>query len=92
MLRPLQDKVIVQLQKEETTTGGIILTDSAKNKTSFAKVIAVGPGILMQGYRSIMEVREGDNIFIKKDVGIPVEYDGDEYTIITQDDILAVVK
>lgn len=92
MLRPLQDKVIVQLQKEETTTGGIILTDSAKNKTSFAKVIAVGPGILMQGYRSIMEVREGDNIFIKKDVGIPVEHDGDEYTIITQDDILAVVK
>jgi len=93
MLRPLQDKVVLKVKKEEEVTkGGIILSSDSKNKALIANVIAVGPGAMSNGVRMIMEVKERDNVFIEKGVGIEVKYEGEEYLVVTQKDILAVIK
>lgn len=93
MLRPLQDKVILQIKKEgEITKGGIILRNHSNDKALLAKVIAVGPGAMSQGIRMIMEVKEGDIVYVAKEVGISMEYEGEEYIVVTQNDILAVMR
>lgn len=93
MLRPLQDKVVLQLkEEEEITKGGILLSNHSHNKTLLAKVIAVGPGAMSQGIRMIMEVKEGDTVYVAKDVGLSMEYEGEEYIVVTQSDILAVMR
>ena len=93
-LKPLQDKVIVQkLEPEEKTSGGILLPDSTKEKPQEAKVIAVGPGAVDdKGQRKPMDVKEGDHVLFAKYSGTEVKLDGQEYLILTDRDILAIVK
>lgn len=93
MLRPIQDKVILKVKKEEEVTkGGIILSSNAKVNSQTATVIAVGPGAMVNGVRILMEVKEKDTVFIEKNVGINIEYEGEEYIVVSQKDILSVVK
>ena len=93
-LKPLYDKVIVQkLEAEEKTSGGILLPDSAKEKPQEGKVIAVGPGAVDdKGQRKPMDVKEGDHVLFAKYSGTEVKLDGEEYLILSDRDILAVVK
>ena len=88
-IKPLQDRVVVKMaEAEETTSGGIILTGSAKEKPEFAEVIEVGPGTSDVK----MEVKKGDKILISKYSGTNVKLEGEEYIIVKMEDILAVVK
>lgn len=92
MIKPLGDRVVIELiEVEETTAGGIVLPDSAKEKPQEGKVIAVGTGKIVNGEKIDLEVEEGDRIIFSKFAGTEVEYDGKEYLIIREDDILAVV-
>ena len=92
-LYPLQDRVVVKLvEAEETTKGGIILTAAAKEKPQVAEVVAVGPGIPEGDNKVTMEVKVGDKVITSKYAGTEVKMDGQEYTIVKQSDILAIVK
>ncbi len=93
-LKPLTDKVIVQkLDPEEKTSGGIIIPDSAKEKPQEGKVIAVGPGLVDdKGQRKPIDVKEGDCVLFAKYSGTEVKLDGEEYLILSERDILAIVK
>ena len=92
-LYPLQDRVVVKLvEAEETTKGGIILTAAAKEKPQVAEVVAVGPGIPEGENKIIMEVKVGDKVITSKYAGTEVKMDGQEYTIVKQSDILAIVE
>lgn len=92
-LYPLQDRVVVKLvEAEETTKSGIILTGAAKEKPQVAEVVAVGPGIPEGDNKVVMEVKVGDKVITSKYSGTEVKMDGEEYTIVKQSDILAVVK
>lgn len=92
-LYPLQDRVVVKLvEAEETTKSGIILTGAAKEKPQVAEVVAVGPGIPEGEHKVAMEVQVGDKVITSKYAGTEVKMDGEEYTIVKQSDILAIVK
>ena len=92
-LYPLQDRVVVKLvEAEETTKSGIILTGAAKEKPQVAEVVAVGPGIPEGDNKVTMEVQVGDKVITSKYAGTEVKMDGEEYTIVKQSDILAIVK
>jgi len=92
-LKPLADRVILKLvEVEETTKSGIILTGSAKEKPSAAEVISVGPGGMVDGKEVVMTVKAGDKVITSKYSGTEVKLDGQEYTIVRQSDILAVVE
>ena len=92
-LTPLADRVILKMvETEETTKGGIILTGSAKEKPSVAEVISVGPGGMVDGKEVTMTVKVGDKVITSKYSGTEVKVDGEEYTIVRQNDILAVVE
>ena len=92
-LYPLQDRVVVKLvEAEETTKSGIILTGAAKEKPQVAEVVAVGPGIAEGDNKVTMEVKVGDKVITSKYAGTEVKMDGQEYTIVKQSDILAIVK
>ena len=93
-LKPLSDKVIVQkLEPEEKTSGGILLPDSTKEKPQEGKVIAVGPGATDdKGQRKPIDVKEGDHVLFAKYSGTEVKLDGEEYLILSERDILAIVK
>ena len=93
-LKPLSDKVIVQkLEPEEKTSGGIIIPDSAKEKPQEGKVIAVGPGAVDdKGQRKPMDVKEGEHVLFAKYSGTEIKLDGIEYLILSERDILAIVK
>ena len=80
------------VEAEETTKGGIILTGSAKEKPEVAEVISVGPGGVIDGKEVVMTVKPGDKVIIGKYAGTEVKLDGEEYTIVRQGDILAVVE
>lgn len=91
-IRPLGDRVVIKkLEAEETTRSGIILTGTAKEKPQEAEVIAVGIGGMIEGKEVVMEVKVGDKILFSKYSGNEVKIDGEEYTILKQSDILAVV-
>ncbi|MET3683255.1 chaperonin GroES [Alkalibacillus flavidus] len=94
MLKPLGDRVIVELVEEEATTaGGIVLPDSAKEKPQEGKVVAVGTGrVTDNGEKIALEVSEGDRIIYSKFAGTEVEKDGKEYLVLRENDILAVVQ
>ena len=93
MLRPIQDKVVLKLKDEkEVTKGGIILTSNTKTQSQLATVVAVGPGAIVNGIRMIMEVKEKDIVFVKKDSGIKIEHEGEEYIIVNQNEILSVIR
>ena len=92
-LIPLSDRVIVkQVDAEETTKAGIILTSAAQEKPQVFEVIAVGPGGLVDGNEVEMTVEPGDKVITGKYSGTQVKVDGVEYTIVRQNDILAVVE
>lgn len=92
-LKPLADRVILKaMEAQETTKGGIILTASAKEKPEMAEVVAVGPGGVVDGKEVVMTVKVGDKVLTSKYSGTEVKVDGEEYTIVRQGDILAVVE
>jgi chaperonin GroES len=92
-LRPLDDRVVVEpLEAEEMTAGGIVLPDAAQEKPQRGKVIATGPGKLLDsGNRGELSVKVGDEVIYGKYGGSEVEVDGDEYKILRESDILAKV-
>ncbi|MDQ0160631.1 co-chaperone GroES [Alkalibacillus salilacus] len=94
MLKPLGDRVIVELVEEESTTaGGIVLPDSAKEKPQEGKVVAVGSGrVTDNGEKIALEVSEGDRVVYSKFAGTEIEKDGKEYLVLRENDILAVVQ
>ena len=92
-LTPLFDRVILKMvEVEETTKGGIILTAAAKEKPEIAEVLAVGPGGMVDGKEIVMTVKVGDKVITSKYAGTQVKIDGEELTIVKQNDILAVVE
>ena len=92
-LKPLADRVILKaVEAEETTKSGIILTSAAQEKPEVAEVIAVGPGGNVDGKEVVMTVKAGDKVITSKYAGTEVKVDGVEYTIVRQNDILAVVE
>lgn len=92
-LRPLGDKVILQYQEtEEKTQSGIILPDSAKEKPQEAVVVAVGDGKGYEGKDVQMQVKEGDHVIFSKYAGTEVKVEEEEYTIVSQKDIIAIVE
>ena len=92
-LKPLADRVIIKMvEAEETTKSGLILTGAAKEKPEVAEVIAVGPGGNVDGKDIVMTVKVGDKIIASKYAGTAVKVDGEEFTIVRQGDILAIVE
>lgn len=92
-LVPLGDRVVLkQLEAEETTKSGIVLPGQAQEKPQQAEVIAVGPGGMVDGNEVKMEVKVGDKVIYSKYAGTEVKMDGQEYIIVKQNDILAVVE
>ncbi len=92
-LKPLADRVVVKsVEAEETTTAGIILPGNAKEKPQIAEVVEVGPGGLVDGKEVTMVVKTGDKVIASKYAGNEVKIDGEEYTILRQGDILAIVE
>lgn len=90
---PLADRVVTRMKKpEEQTKGGIILAESAQQKSEIAEVVAVGPGGVVDGKEVKMEVKVGDNVLISKYSGTEVKIEGVEYTILRQSDVLAKVE
>ena len=93
MIKPLSDRVLIKMkEKEETTKSGIILASSAQEKPQIAEVIEVGPGKMIDGKREEMEVKKGDNVVVSKYGGTEVKYEGEDYIILREEDILAIVK
>ena len=92
-IKPLADRVVAKLtEAEETTKSGIILTGSAKEKPQVSEVVAVGPGGVVDGNKVEMYVKPGDKVLTSKYSGTEVKVDGVEYTILRQEDILAIVE
>ena len=92
-IRPLSDRVLVKRldEAEEQSVGGKIIPDTAKEKPQEAEVVAIGPGRLEDGNRVAPEVSKGDKVLIGKYSGTEVKVDGDDYLIMREDDILAIV-
>ena len=92
-LKPLLDRVVPKsVEAEETTKSGIILTGSAKEKPVVSEVLAVGPGGMVDGKEVAMYVKVGDKVVVSTYAGTNIKLDGEEYTIVRQNDILAVVE
>ncbi len=92
-IKPLADRVVIKmLEVEETSKGGIILTASAKEKPQVAQVVAVGPGGVVDGKEITMELKVDDKVLISKYAGTDVKMDDQNYIIVRQSDILAIVE
>jgi chaperonin GroES len=93
-IRPLHDRVIVKrIEEEETTKGGIIIPDTAKEKPMEGKIIAVGNGKLLDnGKLQSLEVKKGDKVLFGKYAGTDIKIDGEEHLIMREDDIIAIVE
>ncbi len=93
-IKPLHDRVIVKrIEEEEKTKGGIIIPDTAKEKPSEGKIIAVGDGKVMEdGKRQPLEVKKGDKVLFGKYAGTEIKIDGEEHLIMREDDIIAIVE
>jgi len=93
-IRPLNDRILVKrLEEEEKTAGGIIIPDSAKEKPAEGEVVAVGPGKMNDaGERAAMDVKVGDRVLFSKYGGTDVKYDGEDFLIMREDDILGVIE
>ncbi len=92
MIKPLSDRVLIKMtEKEEKTKSGIILASAAQEKPQSAEVIEVGPGEKIEVKLQEMYVRKGDKVIVSKYAGTEVKYEGQEYIIVKQDDILAIV-
>lgn len=93
MLKPLGDRVILkEAQTEETTKSGIVLPTSAKEKSAIAEVVAVGDGKLVDGKEVVMTLKVGDKVVCSKYTGTEIKYEGVDYTIVKESDILAIVE
>lgn len=92
-IKPLTDRVVIKAEEsEETTKSGIVLTASSQEKPQFATVVAVGEGGIVDGKEVKMYVKVGDKVITSKYSGTDVKLDGEEYTIVRQNDILAIVE
>lgn len=92
-VKPLGDRVVIKrLEAEEKTKSGIVLTGTAKERPQEAEVVAVGPGAVVDGKRVEMEVKVSDKVLYSKYAGTEVKVDGEEFIILKQEDILAVVE
>ena len=93
MIKPLGSRVLIKMKEgEETTKSGIILASSAQEKPQIAEVIEVGSGEVIDGKNEVMNVKKGDNVIVSKYSGTEVKYEGTDYIIVKQDDILAKVE
>lgn len=91
-IKPLGDRVVIKrLEAEETTKSGIVLPGQAKEQPQMAEVKAVGPGGVVDGKDIVMEVKVGDVVIFSKYAGTEIKFEGEEYTIVSQRDILAIV-
>ncbi len=92
-IKPLADNVVIKAtEAEETTKSGIVLTSASKEKPQIAEVVAVGPGGMVDGKEVKMEVKVGDKVIAAKYAGTEVKVEDNEYTILRQSDILAIVE
>ena len=92
-LKPLFDRVVMKdAEMEETTKGGLILTSTAKEKPQYAIVVAVGPGGVVDGKEVTMQVEVGQKVIYSKYAGTEIKLDGEEYKIVRQSDILAIIE
>ena len=93
MLRPLADRVLIKMKEgEETTKSGIILSSGAKEKPQIAEVIEVGPGGEVDGKKVEMYIKKGDLVVVSKYAGTEIKYEGEDYIIVKQSDILAIAE
>jgi len=93
MIKPILDRVLIKMEEsEETTKSGIILSANSKEKPQIADVIEVGPGGEIDGKEVKMFIKKGDKVIASKYAGTEVKYEGEEYIIIKQSDILAIVE
>ena len=93
MIKPLADRVLVKMvESEETTKSGIILSSSAKEKPQIAEILEIGPGAEVDGKKTAMYVQKGQKVIISKYSGTEVRYNEEDYIILKQEDILAVVE
>jgi len=93
MIKPLQDRVLIKMiEGEETTKSGIILSSGAKEKPQIAEVLEVGPGGNVEGKEIEMYVKKNDKVIVSKYAGTEVKYEGEDYIIVKQSDILAIVE
>ena len=94
MIKPVADRILIKMvENEETTKSGIILAGGAKEKPQVAEVIEVGPGINnIEGKELKMYIKKGDRVIVSKYSGTEVKYEGEDYLIIKQDDVLAIVE
>lgn len=94
MIKPVADRILIKMkEEEETTKSGIILSSGAKEKPQIAEVIEVGPGIThIPGKEVKMYIKKGDRVIVSKYSGTEVKYEGEDYLIVKQDDVLAIVE
>ena len=91
-IKPLADRVVIKMiEAEETTKSGIVLPGAAKEKPQVAEICAVGPGGVVDGKEIKMELEVGDKVLMSKYAGTEVKFEGEEYTILKQSEILAIV-
>ncbi len=92
-IKPLADNVVIKAtEAEETTKSGIVLTSASKEKPQIAVVVAVGPGGIVDGKEVVMTLKEGQKVIAAKYSGTDIKIDNEEYTILRQSDILAIVE
>ena len=92
-IKPLFDRVVIKsVEAEETTKSGFILTTASPEKPQIAEIVAVGPGGMVDGNEVVMTVKVGDKVIVSKYAGTEVKCDGNEYNIVRQSDILAIVE
>ncbi len=93
MIKPLVDRVLIKMvEAEETTKSGIILSSGSQEKPQVAEVVEVGPGGIVDGEKVEMQVKKGDKVITSKYSGTEVKYEGIDYIIVRQSDILAIVE
>ncbi|MEG1311952.1 MAG: co-chaperone GroES [Romboutsia sp.] len=92
-IRPLADRVVIKkVEAEEKTASGIVLPGAAKEQPQMAEVVEVGPGGIVDGKEIVMEVKVSDKVIFQKYAGTEIKIEGQEYTILKQSDILAVIE
>lgn len=93
MLKPLGNRVVVKMvEAEETTKSGLIITSKSEEKSQIAEVIKVGPGLEEDGKKVPMQVKEGDKVVLNQYAGTTIKYEGEEYVIVKESDILAIAE
>ena len=93
MIKPLGSRVLLKMKEgEEKTKSGIILAGAAQEKPQIAEVIEIGPGEMIDGKPEVMNVKQGDNVIVSEYAGTKVKYNQEEYIIVKQEDILAIVE